>query len=164
MVSSMSKMEKVKVGIMWFIIKQDNLLGRDLRQSSSQVAWWLQGWPNLGILLRTLTKCLLNIWLAWDIDHCPRKPLPVLGYALSKEMLPYVQFELSLTQLWTIPAHPVTGSQVEKVSTSLSAFPTREAAGLLQWGLPVSLLFSSRDRPKPSAAPHRTCHICLPCI
>lgn len=156
-------MEKIKMGIMWFGIKQNYLLGMDIWQSSSQVIWWLQGWPNLGMLLRGLAKCLLNIWLALDIDHCPRKPLAVFDYALSKEMLPYVQFEPSLTQLWTIPVHPIAGSRVERLSTSLYTSPTLEAVEGEQLGLPLSLLFSSRDEPKSSAAPHRTHHqLCCP--
>lgn len=133
------------MGIMWFGIKQNNLLEMDIWQSSSQVIWWLWDWPNLGMLLRVLAKCLLNIWLALDIDHCPREPLAVFDYTLSKEMLPYVQFEPSLTQLWTIPVHPSAGSRVERLSISLSTSPTLEAVKREQWGLPLSLLFSSRD-------------------
>ena len=61
-------------------------------------------------------------WQAWGFDYLSRKPLPVLNHPLDKEMLPDVQSEPPLGQLWTIPTRPGTGSQGEELSTSLSTF------------------------------------------
>ncbi|KAK4830133.1 hypothetical protein QYF61_008560 [Mycteria americana] len=66
--------------------------------------------------------------LAWGIDHLSRKPVPVFDLPLSKKMLPNVQSKPPLVQLRAIPTCPVTGSQGEEISTSLSMSPPQEAA------------------------------------
>jgi len=48
-------------------------------------------------------------------------------HPLDKEMLPNVQSEPPLVQLWTIPMHPVPESEAEELSTSLSPSPPLEA-------------------------------------
>ena len=70
----------------------------------------------------------LKQWQAWGIDHLSRKHVPVLDHRLGKEVLPNVQSEPPLVQLWAIPTLPVTGYQGEELSTSLSTSPPQEAA------------------------------------
>lgn len=53
----------------------------------------------------------LKNWQAWDIDHFSRKPVPLFGHQVSKEMLPNVQPELPLVQQWTIPTGDIPGYQ-----------------------------------------------------
>jgi len=79
------------------------------------------------MLLRALPTCLLNTD-TWGIDHLSRKPVPVFDRPLGEEMLPNVTSEPPLMQVGTIPTCPITGSQGEDLSTSLSTSSPQEAA------------------------------------
>ena len=67
-------------------------------------------------------------WQAWGIKHLSRKPVPGFDHPFCEEMLPNIQSEPPLTQLWTITKHPITGSQGQEFSTVLSTSPPLEAA------------------------------------
>lgn len=53
----------------------------------------------------------LQHWKAWGIYHLSMKLVPVFKHPLDKEMLPKVQFESPMAQLWTITMCPTTGYQ-----------------------------------------------------
>jgi len=84
-------------------------------------------------------------WQGLGIDHLPRKPVPVFEHPLGNEMLPNAKSKPPLEQLCAIPMHPVTGSQGEEISTSISTSPPQEAIESNE--SPLRLLFSKLDKP-----------------
>lgn len=76
-------------------------------------------------------------WQVWGKNQPFRKPVPVFYHFLGKEMFPYIQSEPPLVQLWGIPTCPLTGSQGEGVSMSLT-WSCKE-----QWGHPSQVTPSS---------------------
>ena len=76
-------------------------------------------------VVKGIVQMPLKHWQAWGIDHLSMKPVPEFDTPLGKEMLLNALSKPPLAQLWTIPTHPITGSQEEELSTSLS--PPQEA-------------------------------------
>jgi len=69
-------------------------------------------------IIKGIVQMPLKHWQAWGIDHLSRKPVPMFAHPLGKEMLPNVQSEHPLTQLWAIPTCSITGSQGEELSVT----------------------------------------------
>lgn len=77
------------------------------------------------VVMRALSN---TSWTGMVHQPHPQKACPVSDHLYSKEMLPNIQSETSLTLLHAIPLHPVIGSQGTEASTSPSASHLQEVA------------------------------------